>query len=83
MQKFKHSKKCNNLNTLLHGSVLFSSVNAALLITRRCQSNGIERKFQSNQSNTFKCNRMIAIQLSNTIEYQLNLKFWVKFDLFD
>ena len=49
-------------------------------ITRRCQSNEIEQKSQSNQSKTIERNRIIAIRLSNAIESQSNPKFWVKFD---
>ena len=49
-------------------------------IARRCQSNEIEQKSQSNQSKTIERNRIIAIRLSNAIESQSNPKFWVKFD---
>ena len=49
-------------------------------MSRRCQSNEIEQKSQSNQSKTIERNRIIAIRLSNAIESQSNPKFWVKFD---
>jgi len=49
-------------------------------ITRRCQSNQIERFSQLNQSNSIERNRLIEIRLSNAIELQSNLKIGVMFD---
>ena len=44
-------------------------------MTRRCQSNAIERKSQSNQSSAIERERTIAIRLSNAIESRLNSQF--------
>ena len=40
-------------------------------ISRRCQSNEIEQKSQSNQSKTIERDRIIAIRLSNAIESKI------------
>ena len=70
----------DNPNTFTEKNKKIPDFQDKILISRRCQSNEIEQKLQSNQSKTIERNRIIAIRLSNAIESQSNPKFWVKFD---